>query len=534
MARNRTMMHEKKKKKCKTAPGEIWTEYQNGQLFNDAQDLAARVEKAENFFLGDQWKGVNAPDLDKPVFNIMKRVVNYFIAMLVSDNVGITLSLFNRAEDGIARIRLRAFEEQLGQVMEYCKFNKKMRTVLRNAAVDADGCLHVYFDTDIETGHENEMGMVTCETVDNQNVFFGNPQVHEPQDQPYIILAQRRMLDSVKEELEAQGRADEAENLKSDLAHDIEHENEQYFDNKVTVLTKYWKENGTIHFTKTTHDTVLKEPTDTGLKYYPVCWMSWEAKKNSYHGVSAIDGLIPNQIAINKMAALAQQFIKQQAFPRVFYNEHKLKRWVGGVKPMAVQGDPRDVVYSDNHNTSMSSQVGEYFTRFISNTKELMGASDAALGEVNPDNTSAILAVQQATAVPLELVKQEYYTFVEDFVRIALDQMRCFYGSRTVVTQAEDGSQQEIPMDFEILNEYVLQLKVDVGAAAYWSEIANNTTLANLMQAGLIDQQTYLESIPSSALPQKQRIVEEAKRRQQQQLQQNNMNMQGGNIIYGE
>lgn len=522
--KNKADAKAKRPRRIRTEPGQIWNEYQKGQMFNDAQDLTNRIEKAENFFIGDQWKGVNAPELDKPVFNILKRVINYFIAMLVSDNIGISLKLFNRAEDSNARIQLNILQEQMKQIIEYNKFNQKMRTVLRDAAVDADGCLHVYFDTNIKTGHENEDGYVVVEVVDNRNVFFGNPQVYEPQEQPYIILAQRKLVNEVKQLLEDEGREADAEQIRSDLPHDIDQEREQYTDDKVTVLTKYWRESGTIWYTKCTHDVVLKGPTDTGMERYPICWMSWERVKNSYHGVSAVDGLIPNQIAINKMAALAQQFIKQQAFPRVMYNETKLRRWVGGVKPIAVQGDPRDVIYTDTHNTNMSSQVGEYFTRFISNTKDLMGASDAALGNVNPDNTSAIIAVQQATAVPLELVKQEYYTFVEDFVRIALDQMRVFYGKRTVLAQAEDKQWYEVEFDFDVLNEYVLQLNVDIGAASYWSEMTNNTTLSNLYQAGLIDEVTYLESIPSSALPQKSRIVEERKELKQQQEE---MQMQG-------
>ena len=58
----------KRKRRIKVTPGEIWNEYTNGQMFNDAQELSQRIEKAENFFIGDQWKGVNAPDMDKPVF----------------------------------------------------------------------------------------------------------------------------------------------------------------------------------------------------------------------------------------------------------------------------------------------------------------------------------------------------------------------------------------------------------------------------------------------------------------------------------
>lgn len=77
--------------------------------------------------------------------------------------------------------------------------------------------------------------------------------------------------------------------------------------------------------------------------------------------------------------------------------------------PIAVRGDPSRIVSTDTHNISMSSQVGEYIDKYVALTKELMGASDAALGNIKPDNTSAIIAVQKATAVPLELVRQSYY-----------------------------------------------------------------------------------------------------------------------------
>ena len=62
------------------------------------------------------------------------------------------------------------------------------------------------------------------------------------------------------------------------------------------------------------------------MTLYPVCFMSWERVKNCYHGQGIIEGLIPNQMAINKLSALAQRFIRQQAFPRVFYDETKLER----------------------------------------------------------------------------------------------------------------------------------------------------------------------------------------------------------------
>lgn len=504
----------------KKDPTGIWHEYEKAILFNEHVELAERVKKNENFFHGKQWEGVFAPDLDKPVFNILKRVVNYFIAMLVSDNISIHLSLFNKKSDNVNRILLGAVERQAEQVMEYAKFGKLSRAVLRDAAVDGDGCLHVYFDPDVPTGWGDVTGIITAELIDNTRVFFGNPQISEPQKQPYILLESRKSVDAVREEMKRNKRPEEdLDAITTDSSAYTELDGEYLDDDKVTVITKYWRENGHIRYIKTIKNAVVKEETDPGLLLYPVTYMSWERVKNCYHGTGVIDGLIPNQMAINKMAALAQQFIRQQAFPRVLYNERKLARWEEGIRPMAVDGDPSDVLYQDRHNINMSSQVGEYLDKFIANTRDLMGASDAALGSVKPDNTSAIVAVQKSTAVPLELVKQEYYQFVEDFVRITIDQMRVFYGQRTVLAEDEEGETQEIPVDFSMLNDMVLEFDVDVGAAAYWSELSSLSTLDNLYQKGLVEPLTYLENIPDNLVPGKAQIEGDARKKIEAQQQ---------------
>ena len=56
--------------KIKTTPQEIWDEYKKGETYNSSIDLYDTVEKNQRFYHGDQWYEVNAPDLNKPVFNI--------------------------------------------------------------------------------------------------------------------------------------------------------------------------------------------------------------------------------------------------------------------------------------------------------------------------------------------------------------------------------------------------------------------------------------------------------------------------------
>lgn len=65
--------------------------------------------------------------------------------------------------------------------------------------------------------------------------------------------------------------------------------------------------------------------------------------------------------------------------------------------------------------------------------KNVAGANDAALGNVkNPENSSAIVAVQTANAAPLALTKIANYQFVEDYERVLIDMMHAYYGMRQV------------------------------------------------------------------------------------------------------
>lgn len=54
--------------KIKTTPQQIWEEYQKGVSYNSELGLYDTVKQNENFFIGKQWEGVAAPDLEKTGF----------------------------------------------------------------------------------------------------------------------------------------------------------------------------------------------------------------------------------------------------------------------------------------------------------------------------------------------------------------------------------------------------------------------------------------------------------------------------------
>ena len=72
------------------------------------------------------------------------------------------------------------------------------REVVRNAAVDGDGCTYTYWDADIETGQPSK-GAIVTELIENTRVYFGNANDRRVPRQPYIIIEKREMVDEIQD-----------------------------------------------------------------------------------------------------------------------------------------------------------------------------------------------------------------------------------------------------------------------------------------------------------------------------------------------
>ncbi|MGN1014446.1 MAG: hypothetical protein ACI4PM_03700 [Butyricicoccus sp.] len=496
----------------------VWQEYQRGIDFNNQIGLYDRVHTNENFFLGRQWEGLSVSSLDPLIFNVLRRVVNLFISMIVSDDIAVSAQPF-LGGDGAEQMQ-QVLDRSLASVIERTGMKSKNRYMLRNACVDGDSCFYLRFDPDEDSGQSVE-GEIAIDLIENTDLFFGNPSVDDVQRQPYLIIAMRRSVDEVRREAVRRGMSEsEAECIAPDSGDDpMEEIWRSLDDNMVTVLLRMERVEGGIAFTKTTRSAVLMPETIVPYRYYPVSYMSWERVKNCCHGSSPLTEAIPNQIAINKLYSMYVQCIKHVAFPKIIYD---MTRFPNGYssdvgKAIGMRGNPSEAIITAFQAPNISSDVMALIQQMIEDTMELMGASDAALGNVKPDNTSAIVTVQQATIAPLELVKMEFYRFVEDTVRICVDLMRVHYGSRLVRVSEEDGREREIRFDFRQLDDLALQLNVDVGSAAYWAETMQTTTNDNLLERGIItDPVLYVENIPDSQIRGKSRLLQSLRRQKEQ------------------
>lgn len=73
--------------KIKTDLKSILEEHKKCVNYNVMQDYYRRTSLNEKFYIGRQWYGVNAPDLDKPVLNFIRRSCSFLVAMTTGDGI---------------------------------------------------------------------------------------------------------------------------------------------------------------------------------------------------------------------------------------------------------------------------------------------------------------------------------------------------------------------------------------------------------------------------------------------------------------
>jgi len=515
---------------------EVLKKYEKGFSFNQQIGLYDQVKVNEDFFIGNQWEGVASNGLPTPTYNMFKRVINFQVSTITSDNMAIQVTGMP-STSGYTMKQLEKICEiinhQIAAIMERNKIVAKNREFLRNAAVTADGCMHFYFDPTIENG-QLVKGEIVAEVLDNLRVMFGNPNCRDVQRQPYIIIVRRELVEDVRwkvEDLKDMGREDgeiycKVEDPDSIMPDSDKFQNEydSYTDDKVTVLTYYFRnrETKTIWCMECTEKEVIREAYDTGLSLYPLIWINWDYVRDCYHGQAMVTGLLSNQKFINKMFALVGISLLTTAFPKTVYDRNRIRNWSGDVgTAIGVNGNVNDVA-KVIEGASVSPQIAQFIEMSFDKTHSLLGASDVAMGDSRPDNTSAIIALQRAANTPMELTKQQDYQCMEDAARIWIDMMAVNYGMRMVEVKLDMDKPGEQPLgmqmpeqpfmqefDFSQLKQIQLSIKQDVGASSYWSEMASMQTLDNLLMNDRITLKQYLERLPNGYISKKQELLED-------------------------
>lgn len=502
-----------------------WTLFEKGKSFMRRMNMFTDTDKNYRMYSGNQWEGAKIEGIEQAQYNFIETIVNYKVSTINQNLWGINYSSENfedREFRKTAEETCKLLNKKASKVWEKDSMDFKVREVSEDSAVNDEGVMYVNYDIDTQEPLN--------EIINKTDIQYGNENSSDIQSQPYIIISQRKSVIEIQNLARKEGVSEEQiKNIEGDSDYFEEAgESAKYEkDNKCTLITKIWKEEGKVKFVKSTKYVVVKKESNSGLSLYPVAHYPWKSKKGSARGEGEVRYLIPNQLELNKTLARMLLSVKQNAYPTKVVaidkisNPNAINQVGGTIKARGQSVDDVNKVFTTIAPAQMSTDVSKTINDLISITRELKNSSDIATGGVNPTEASgkAILAVQQASQQPMTKQLTGLKMFIEDLARIWLDMW---------VTYSQDGMKLEeektdpttgeeyvelVDIPSSVLENLKGTAKVDITPKSSYDKYARELTLENFLKAGYFNPQklgelkVYAKILPDDAIAPKQDIL---------------------------
>ncbi len=529
------------------SPEKVFLEYEEARKFKSSIGRHGLFEQNrinERFFIGDQWYGA-AVGSERPLVrhNIIKRIGDYKISQLTGTPISVKycaegfsqnllkakqiegeLSELSKGDSCIyaplkseneVELMVSALNSYRQTTAARVKLTSVIDAALKDAFIRGTGVVYTYFDPDIKTGlfadkagGKQILGDIVCERIKIEDVYFADPAVLNLQKQPYIILTEEKSSKALAEEAERFGAPKHTvAKLRAES------------DTKKTVFTKLFKEkdqNGEIKVfaLRTTEDTVIRNVFCMGIALYPISIFAWENRDGCIYGESEITYVIPNQIAINRMITASTWSSITAGMPLMVVN--------GDLVSGEITNDPGQIIKvygaAEEINSAVSfvsppdcsSGYNESVNNLIYNTLTQCGANEAALGDLEATNTSAIIELREASAGYLIPLKNRFYDFCCDIAIIWSEFFFAMYGKRCLKIVDKNGVWY-FPFDASRYRNLVLSVTVSAKEAITRGERENMAALSELLSQGAITPAQYIKRLPSGLIDEAEDLIEELK-----------------------
>ncbi len=494
----------------KTYTTSTWREYEAGKEFKRRIGLYETVRRNERFYRGDQWHGAGA-ELPHPVFNIIRRITDYLVCSVMPKDLSIHYSddKLPFIENAAVRTHILEGIRILDQNASYRWKRDNMQALAQKALLDAaisgDGIFYCWWDHAQEEGSPFT-GTVRTSLVDNTSLFVADVTQTDLQKQEYLILSGRTNVAALRREAMEHGMSrEDTQKIVGEAENDVcvtDHALCELKENeRATYLIRFFRENGEVIFEKSTRDCIICR-VKTGLRYYPVAYFNWNPVKGCFHGNAPVSDMIANQKYINTAYAMAMKHMYNTAFSKVIYDKSRIPEWsneVGEAIAAMGGGNVADAV-SVVGVGEMQPGYLDLINNVIENTKDMMGATDSALGDEVANNTSAILALQEASKIALRRVSTDFERCIGELASIWAD-MLCTYcpPERRLVTEDSEKSIAKAP-DYRLLKNELLRATVQVGQTDTYTPAATVTLLDKLLENGHLSVRDYLTLLPNGSV----------------------------------
>ena len=485
---------------------DTWELFEKGRNYLRRMNVYSDTDLNYRMYNGNQWEGANIEGIEKAQYNFIETIVNYKVSTINQNLYAIHFSSENFEQKEFRKNAKKVCElldKKAAKVWEKDQMDLKIRSISDDAAVNDEGILYTYYDDETQSP--------VNEVLNKNDIQYCNEQSSDLQNQPYIIISQRKPVTAIKEIAEREGASEEelryivSDSDMSDQAGiDAKYEKEDM----VTYVTKMWKQDGTVWYQSATKYVDIEKPKNTNLTLYPVSHFVWKEKKGWARGEGEVRGLIPNQLELNKTLARSLLAIKQCAYAQKVVNIDKVSNpgavnQVGGIIKTKGGTNVDDVnkIFTYIQPASMSTDVSRVMNDLIAITRELKNASEIATGAINPEQASgkAILAIQQASQQPLTKQAVGLKKFIEDIARIWLDMWTIYTPDGMKLeedaTDPETGEEytQIVDIPASMLENLKGTVRIDITPTSPYDKYARELSIENMFKAGMFNAQKLPE-----------------------------------------
>ena len=568
----------------------LWEDWKNCQAYHASIGLSSNLPKYIDFYEGKQWPAAteNTKNLPRPVVNIIKMICRNKKSAILSTPV----KIIYEAEEEIADIdQFNHFADYIQREMGHEALDKK---AIHDGVIKGPYIYHYYWDAEARGKDGLHEGAMRGEIIDALNTGFSNPEERDEQKQKWIIIRSREDVSSVRSKCD---KGVDPNLITADESDDPYGTAEQEGDRLCTVLTRYFRKNGEVYYEKATMNVVINQarplapdieaakrelglepdapnnslpdhteeasmiPKRTRAPLYPVVVGSYEPREKSIYGIGEVEGLIPNQKAVNFTLAMLLLNAQEIAWGKYV------------VLPNALQGQtitniPGQVLV-DHSKTGqgirkMTEQVMQTLPLQLVDTLTQLTRSVTGSGEVMTGETissgmsgAAIAQLQSQAMLPVEELKESFWLVKEKQGKILAQFFKLFYHGThfrykaTVPLMDENGEYQLMPSgmpkehdawvagNFEGSEYETIDFEVVVEATSGTkaSAAGDINVLDTLFAAGKISLKTYLNAYPKDALSNKTDLLREIEKEEQgalAQMQQSIANLQQQAEKYAE
>lgn len=535
----------------------IWNDWQKGLEYQKKLNLKDTCEQCVDFFEGRQWAPATerTKNMPRPVINIIKFIVNGKKANILSSKISMIYKplVYNQEEGETATKGASSFTNFAKHINKEIKQEDLDNQAIADGLKKGTYIYHYFWDREKKTGMAKFDGGLNGQIIDCLSIVFANPKQKDEQKQKWIIIQSRENIQTLKDIAKKNGiTKTELELITAD--DDTEknyNEEEQDGEEYATVLTRYFRKNGEVYYTKSTKNMIVQEETpltpDAGkvklqldeegktnedkeavdvdkpeqtnfkMTLYPIIVDSYEEREKSIYGIGEVEQLIPTQKAINFNYAMMQMASQNMGFPKV------------KVRPNALQGKqitntPGEVLtdYSPGFDgisylnpPAFSNTPLTVSDKLLEMTRTVTGATEVANGEVLGKNMSgsAIVALQTQAKVPIEDMQKRFWRTHEKIARVWEQFFKAYYRFDIPYVVENDNKQQVDVFNGSMYQNMDFETTIDVGPGSAYSESLSINLLEQALQRGDITFDDYIELYPETAMPFKAQLKEIRKKK---------------------